>query len=167
MLFDPSGRIKRYETPEQILEEFYSLRLIFYQKRKEHLANKLTEDYERLDNKVRFVEAVINGTLVVSNRKREELLVELKRRGFKAFPKAASKAASEDAPEEEDDEQGDVAPTAGTASLSDYDYLLSMPIWNLTLEKVQVVFYFIYFIYFFFLAICSFLLIPALHCQLD
>lgn len=52
VLFDPAGRIKKYETPEEILEEFYTLRLTFYQKRKEWLAGKLTEEYERLDNKV-------------------------------------------------------------------------------------------------------------------
>lgn len=34
MLFDAEGKIKRYETPEQILEEFYDLRLDFYHKRK-------------------------------------------------------------------------------------------------------------------------------------
>jgi DNA topoisomerase II len=34
VLFDPAGRIKKYESPEEILEEFYGLRLTFYQKRK-------------------------------------------------------------------------------------------------------------------------------------
>lgn len=34
MLFDADGKIKRYETPEQILQEFFDLRLTFYAKRK-------------------------------------------------------------------------------------------------------------------------------------
>jgi DNA topoisomerase II len=34
MLFDPSGRIKKYDTAEDILREFFALRLVFYQKRK-------------------------------------------------------------------------------------------------------------------------------------
>ena len=34
MLFDADGKIKRYETPEQILQEFFALRLTFYAKRK-------------------------------------------------------------------------------------------------------------------------------------
>jgi DNA topoisomerase-2 len=34
VLFDASGRIKKYETPEEILHDFYELRLSFYQKRK-------------------------------------------------------------------------------------------------------------------------------------
>lgn len=32
--FDPEGKIKKYNSPEQILEEFYPLRLAYYQKRK-------------------------------------------------------------------------------------------------------------------------------------
>lgn len=74
------------------------------------------------------MEAVINGTLVISNRKRDELLNELRKRGFKAFPKVA-RAATEEA--EEGDEEA-------SASAGDYDYLLSMPMWNLTMEKVGV-----------------------------
>ena len=32
--FDFDGKIKRYETAEEILEEFYPVRLAYYQKRK-------------------------------------------------------------------------------------------------------------------------------------
>lgn len=32
--FDFDGKIKRYETPEAILEDFYPQRLAYYQKRK-------------------------------------------------------------------------------------------------------------------------------------
>jgi hypothetical protein len=34
MLFDAEGKIKRYESPEQILQEFFDLRLQFYEKRR-------------------------------------------------------------------------------------------------------------------------------------
>lgn len=34
MLFDASGAIKRYESPEAIIEEFYGLRLSYYEKRR-------------------------------------------------------------------------------------------------------------------------------------
>lgn len=34
MLFDAEGKIRRYETPEQIVQEFFDLRLQFYAKRK-------------------------------------------------------------------------------------------------------------------------------------
>lgn len=34
MLFDKDGKIKRYDSPEQILEEFFDLRLEYYEKRR-------------------------------------------------------------------------------------------------------------------------------------
>lgn len=34
MLFDAEGKIRRYETPEQIVQDFFDLRLGFYAKRK-------------------------------------------------------------------------------------------------------------------------------------
>ena len=34
MLFDAEGKIRRYESPEAILEEFAAMRLQFYHKRK-------------------------------------------------------------------------------------------------------------------------------------
>jgi DNA topoisomerase-2 len=34
MCFDFNGKIKKYDSPEHVLEEFYPRRLAFYQKRK-------------------------------------------------------------------------------------------------------------------------------------
>lgn len=34
MLFDPQGQIKKYDTPEDILREFFDLRLEYYTKRR-------------------------------------------------------------------------------------------------------------------------------------
>ena len=35
------------------MREFYKVRVEFYDRRKVHLTNKLTEEWERLDNKVK------------------------------------------------------------------------------------------------------------------
>ena len=37
--FDKEGRIRRYSSPEEILRDFFPLRLEFYQKRKARLAS--------------------------------------------------------------------------------------------------------------------------------
>jgi DNA topoisomerase-2 len=34
MCFDAEGKIKKYDSPESIIAEFYTLRLAYYQKRK-------------------------------------------------------------------------------------------------------------------------------------
>jgi DNA topoisomerase-2 len=37
MLFDPEGRIKHYTSPEDIVAEFYGLRLAMYEQRRQAL----------------------------------------------------------------------------------------------------------------------------------
>jgi len=34
MLFDAEGKIKRYDSPEDIIQEFFDLRLQFYERRR-------------------------------------------------------------------------------------------------------------------------------------
>jgi DNA topoisomerase-2 len=79
----------------------------------------------KIENRVRFVSEIITGKLVVHNRKKIELLAELKQRKYDPI----FKFAKSDSEEDRDDDN--------TSSFDHgYDYLLSMPIWSLTLEKV-------------------------------
>ena len=133
-LFNKDGLIQKYNTVVDILEEFYELRLEMYSKRKAHLEGKLEDEWSKLDNKVRFVLAVIEGDFVVSNRPRKQLLEDLRDRGFRAFLPKASKAAAADDADGADAEE-DVADDAELAK--GYDYLLGMKIWSLTMEKVE------------------------------
>ncbi|KAJ4733624.1 DNA topoisomerase 2 [Rhynchospora pubera] len=141
-LFDENGVIKKYDNPEKILEEFFHLRLEYYAKRKKVLLDNLELDLLKLDNKVRFILGVVNGEIIVSNRKRAELFMELHQKGFTPFskkgkgPEVSVAGATEDDNEESQSPDGDVAAKGGVKA-SDYEYLLSMAIGTLTLEKVQ------------------------------
>lgn len=89
---------------------------------------------------MRFVLAVIKGTLIVNNRKKSDLLIELKSKGFKTFSHREKEAQLN--PEDDDlsVESGSSDPLAAAAAASSehgYDYLLGMKIWSLTMEKVQ------------------------------
>ncbi|KAL2461238.1 DNA topoisomerase 2 [Abeliophyllum distichum] len=139
-LFDSKGVIKKYDTPEKILEDFFAIRFEFYEKRKKALMDNLERELLILENKVRFIMDVVEGKIVVSNRRRADLVLELKEKGFTPFPKKAktveiSVAGSTDVPEETE-ENSDMATSQGVRA-SDYDYLLSMSIGSLTIEKVQ------------------------------
>ena len=79
---------------------------------------------------------IVDKELSVSNRRKADIVQELRKKQFRPFPKVAkAKAAgeTEDVVEEED-EDNEVANPAG--NLSDFDYLLGMAIWSLTKEKV-------------------------------
>jgi DNA topoisomerase-2 len=92
----------------------------------------------KLDNKVRFILGVVEGEIIVSNRKRADLLLELKQKGFIPLTKKTKGMVAGSPGAEEDNE--DMSPEAvagGVIRANDYEYLLSMPIGTLTLEKVQ------------------------------
>jgi len=133
-LFDAQGRIQKYEAVEAVLRDFYALRLSFYEKRKLHLQDKLTGEWSKLDNRMRFVLAVISGELKIANRKKADLVAELAQKGYAPFEPAPKRAAAGDDGEEE---AAGEAEGGASASARGYDYLLSMPLWSLTRERVE------------------------------
>ncbi|XP_006647737.2 DNA topoisomerase 2 [Oryza brachyantha] len=137
-LFDSNGKIRKYDTPEDILQEFFGLRLEFYEKRKRVLLENIELELKKLSNKVRFILAVVEGDIIVNNRKRADLFVELRQKGFDPFPKKIQSTEPAAVGASEEDEENEESPeTVKGVSSSDYEYLLSMSIGTLTLEKVQ------------------------------
>ncbi|KAL4295709.1 hypothetical protein GQ457_12G031960 [Hibiscus cannabinus] len=86
-LSDSRGVIQNYDTPEEVLEEFFHLRLDFYVKRRRHVLDTLELELLKMDNKVRLIVDVVKGDIIVNNRKRADLSLELKEKGFTPFPK--------------------------------------------------------------------------------
>jgi DNA topoisomerase II len=79
---------------------------------------------------VRFILAVVEGRLVVNNRKKADLLQELAREGYELFgPQSANGGGS-------NGNEGEDSVEDATDLGKGYDYLLGMKLWNLTLEKV-------------------------------
>lgn len=153
-LFDSEGRIRQWDSATAILDDFFTLRLQYYDKRKDYLVETLREEWKRLDNKVRFILAVVNKEIIISNRKKADILKELREKSFDPFPTKAVKSKKKtaggevavDSDESEGEEGEDTKGSKDTKpvkkesvdkSSKDYDYLLSMSLWNLTLEKVQ------------------------------
>ncbi|MCL7046512.1 hypothetical protein MKW94_000101 [Papaver nudicaule] len=133
-LFDPKGAVKKYDNPEQILEDFYGIRLELYKKRKRVLLENLKNlelELKKLDNKVRFILGVVKKEIKVCKRNLVELLLELHQKGFDAFPKNTINGESSK-PEDNSELLGNIGVQA-----SDYDYLLSLGVVSLTNEKVQ------------------------------
>ncbi|GAA5863655.1 hypothetical protein JCM3774_001204 [Rhodotorula dairenensis] len=136
--FDPTGKIKKYATPEDIVSDFYDVRLDYYHRRKKHLVAELELVYDRLSNQARFILMIIKKELVLASRKKAEIVAELRKRDFRPFPKVQKAhvvgdvdEADADADEEEED------PQAAAGGNSDYDYLLQMALSSLTTERVD------------------------------
>jgi DNA topoisomerase-2 len=72
---------------------------------------------------------IVDKELVVSNRRKADIVAELRRRNFRPFSRVSkTKGANED--------EGDEEERAEIGADNDYDYLLGMAIGSLTKEKV-------------------------------
>ncbi|PWA52767.1 DNA topoisomerase 2 [Artemisia annua] len=109
-LFGADGAIKKYETPEQILLDFFTLRLDFYEKKRMARLGELNNALLLLPNKVRFIREFLDDEFVLLDKNDDEICRELKKKGFAVQPK-------EYVGEE-------------------YDYLLYMPVTSLSLKTM-------------------------------
>lgn len=133
VLFDHVGSLKKYESVQDILKDFYELRLKYYVLRKDWLVGMLGAEGAKLTNQARFILEKIEGTLVIENKPKKELIRMLQQMGYDSDPIKAwrqSQEKNEDVMEEETEEE-EQEDTSGP----DYNYLLSMPMWFLTKEK--------------------------------
>ena len=100
------------------------------------LANELQLQFEKLSNQARFVKMIVSKELVVSNRKKADIVEELRQKKFRPFPNVAKAKAAGETEDVEENDEAEEAPASGTST--DYDYLLGMAIWSLTKEKVRI-----------------------------
>ena len=82
MLFSSDGYLKKYDSVNDILVEFYDTRIEYYKKRKEFLLSDLKKTWRWLENKFRFVQYVVSNKISINNRKRSELEETLDKEKF-------------------------------------------------------------------------------------
>lgn len=69
VLYDANGCLKLYNAVEDILREFFTVRLGFYGKRKDYLSGVLQAESLRLSNQARFICEKCDGVLILENKK--------------------------------------------------------------------------------------------------
>lgn len=65
VLFDQMGCMKRYDSVQDILKEFFDLRLHYYKLRKDWLVGSLGAEAAKLSNQARFVLEKIEGKVTI------------------------------------------------------------------------------------------------------
>ncbi len=146
-LFTPEGHIQQY-SPFTLLDRFCEIREKYYQLRKQHVIISLQAELNKLSNKLRFVMNVIDGRIAVHNRRKKELLTQLRTMGFDPFDistgtirdkssvKNEVSSSSSEADEASVDSDGHVENSEQHDLAKGFDYLLSMKIWSLTRESI-------------------------------
>ena len=73
---------KTMQAKEEIVKYFVDFRLGYYSKRKARLLADLTRQIDVLDAKARFIDAVINGRIVVANEKKPDIIKSIEKEGI-------------------------------------------------------------------------------------
>jgi DNA topoisomerase-2 len=141
-LFSPQGKIKQYRSPQEILDDFFEVRLQLYEERKNAILEDLRDISVRLSNQARFIKEFIEKKLELRAVPRVQILRTLKQRGYDLFEsqKKLPKKVAEDAvvvDEEEDPELAKEKDVAIATLHRGYDYLLGMKLWTLTQERYE------------------------------
>jgi DNA gyrase/topoisomerase IV subunit A len=78
-LFTIKGNIKKYENISHILKEWASVRLIYYKKRVDYQLKTMEEEYLILSAKIRFIIDVIEGKVLIMNKKMKDVEEQLEK----------------------------------------------------------------------------------------
>ena len=119
-LYNKDGTIKKYDTIYQIIDEHYYVRLNMYQKRKDYSLNLLEQEIKLLESKMRFIEYVIDEKIKVYRQTKKSII---------------DKLCSFEFPFYENDKV--IEYTEKETFKNEYNYLLNLPVYSFTLEKVD------------------------------
>eukprot|EP00924_Labyrinthula_sp_SR-Ha-C_P006810 augustus_masked-scaffold_8-processed-gene-1.4-mRNA-1 protein AED:0.09 eAED:0.09 QI:0/-1/0/1/-1/1/1/0/1582 len=112
VLFDVQGKLKNYNSPIEICEEFFHERLKKYDERRNFLIAALEVELDVISNKARFVLMVADQKIQILKRKKKDIEEELEQKKFSKHKD-------------------------GNAGSESYFYLLKIPILSLTYEKLK------------------------------
>ena len=113
-LFNTNGRLQKYTTIYEIIDEWYHYRFNLYVKRKEYILGRLKRELDIIKYKVTFINEIIKNTIDIRGKKKSIILDLLE---TKKYPKLSNKI---------DDES------------KSYDYLLKMDLYKLTVEEIEI-----------------------------
>ena len=110
--YNTDFKLQKYNSPIDIIKEFYNNRFIYYSKRKDSLLNKFTHIQNILQNKIRFIQEQIDDVLILHKKKKDIIISELEKTNYMK-----------------------ISPNSDNSP--DYEYLLSMRIDSFTEEKIN------------------------------
>ncbi|CAI2349655.1 unnamed protein product [Caenorhabditis sp. 36 PRJEB53466] len=112
VLFDGSGQLREFQNVHEIAREFFTVRKDLYERRLEVQKEEAKAKLEYVQNQIKFIDSVTNGTIELRAMGRSELERKMGEMGFAGNPTAFG-------------------------GRKDYGYLLEMPLSRLTAEEVH------------------------------
>ena len=114
-MFDANEKLKKYNTPEEIVDDYYPVRIEYYQKRKAYLLDALRKELLVLSNRARYISEILDDTIDLRRKTTTMMVQILKDRNY-------------------DMQQGD---DGDSGSATGYKYLLKLPMDSVSEENVE------------------------------
>lgn len=141
VLFDHNGCLRRYESPEEIIHEFFSVRLEYYAKRKSYYEGILEAEAQKLQNQARFILEKNDGRIKMENVKKVDFIKMLINANYDSDPVKAWKkkhCTDEGNEKENENEENDEREEREERDEKyDFDYLIDMTMRSMLREKVE------------------------------
>ncbi len=83
VLYDSNGDIKRFHDTNEIIDDFFSARLVGYIDRRDYQLNRLVEDKNILEDKVKFIQGILDGEIDLRNKLDDVVNSELEAFGLR------------------------------------------------------------------------------------
>ena len=81
-LFNANEKLHKYDTVQSIIDEYFITRLSAYDKRKEFIINQLKNELSVIENKVRYVKEILNGTIDLRKMKKNDIYKMLNNKSY-------------------------------------------------------------------------------------
>ena len=81
-LFNSEDKLKKYGSVSEIIDDFFNVRLEYYGMRKAHLIDVLERELIVLSNKAKYIQEVLNGTVDLRKKKKDEIIKMLETKGY-------------------------------------------------------------------------------------
>ncbi|KAH9408120.1 DNA topoisomerase 2-beta [Tyrophagus putrescentiae] len=156
VLFDGDGCLRRFDSPKEIFDAFFPVRMKLYEERKRYYEGLLQAEVLFLDNQVRFIREMNGGIIKMEKVKEATLTRQLIERNYDSDPVKAWKrqyapedeakkkkdgeendAEEEDSAEKEEEKEEGNEEEEKKVGVCDFNYLLDLPMRRMLLEHAE------------------------------
>ena len=81
-MFDANEKLKLYKNAKDIIDDYYPVRLSYYQKRKDFIIEAIKKEMIYLSNRVKYIQENLDNTIDLRNKKKEEISRILKEKEY-------------------------------------------------------------------------------------
>jgi len=81
-LFDAKDKLKKYDSVQEIIDDYSVTRLELYEKRKNHMIDVLTKELVVLSNKAKYIKEVLDGSVDLRKKTKQQVIDMLISKGY-------------------------------------------------------------------------------------